>query len=128
MPCEIRAFCLSRSQRSNDSLTNVGACGEPAGDTSPWGHRRSGRCPRPLTDIACRSARCPGGKSYVHLVDGEGPYLEVTASGGKLWRWKYRFAGKEKRLALVRYPDVALAGRGERDRLAGVERVIKGAR
>ena len=82
----------------------------------------------PLTDIACRNARCPEGKPYVRLVDGEGLYLEVTASGGKLWRWKYRFAGKEKRLALGRYPDVPLAGRVERDRLAGAERVIKGAR
>jgi len=26
----------------------------------------------------------------VRLADGEGLYLEVTAAGGKLWRWKYR--------------------------------------
>jgi integrase len=36
-------------------------------------------------------------------------YLEVTAAGGKYWRMKYRFGGKEKRLALGVYPDVSLA-------------------
>lgn len=36
-------------------------------------------------------------------------YLEVTAAGGKYWRLKYRFLGKEKRLALGVYPAVSLA-------------------
>jgi len=36
-------------------------------------------------------------------------YLEVTASGGKYWRLKFRYLGKEKRLALGIYPDVSLA-------------------
>jgi hypothetical protein len=52
----------------------------------------------PLTDLACRNARCPEGVPYVRLADGGGLNLEVTAAGGKLWRWKYRFGGKEKRL------------------------------
>ncbi len=43
------------------------------------------------------------------LFDGEGMYLLVTPSGGKYWRLKYRFAGKEKTLALGVYPDVGLA-------------------
>lgn len=82
----------------------------------------------PLTDLVCRNARCPEGKPYVRLADGEGLYLEVTAAGGKLWRWKYRYAGKEKRLALGRYPEVPLARRVERDRDRGTQRVIQGAR
>jgi hypothetical protein len=41
----------------------------------------------PLTDLACRNARCPEGVPYVRLADGGGLYLEVTAAGGKLWRW-----------------------------------------
>ncbi|AGW14171.1 tyrosine-type recombinase/integrase [Megalodesulfovibrio gigas] len=35
-------------------------------------------------------------------------YLELSKAGGKLWRWKYRFEGKEKRLALGAWPDVSL--------------------
>jgi integrase len=35
-------------------------------------------------------------------------YLEVSPAGGKWWRWKYRFGGKEKRLSLGTYPDVSL--------------------
>jgi Arm DNA-binding domain len=34
-------------------------------------------------------------------------YLEVSPSGGKYWRLKYRFAGKEKRMALGVYPGVS---------------------
>jgi len=62
-----------------------------------------------LTDTECRNARCPEGRAYVRLADSGGLYLEVTATGSKLWRWKYRIAGKEKRLALGQYPDVPLA-------------------
>ncbi|MGY0633854.1 Arm DNA-binding domain-containing protein [Luteimonas sp. A478] len=40
--------------------------------------------------------------------------LEVAPSGGKLWRWKYRYEGKEKRLALGAYPEVELAEARER--------------
>lgn len=40
----------------------------------------------------------------------------MTPSGGKLWRFKYRFDGKEKLLALGAYPDVGLkAAREKRD-------------
>ena len=35
------------------------------------------------------------------LFDGRGLYLEVSPSEGKLWRLKFRFGGKEKRLALI---------------------------
>ena len=38
-----------------------------------------------------------------------GLYLEVTQTGAKLWRWQYRYAGKEKRLALGHYPRVSSA-------------------
>lgn len=68
----------------------------------------------PLTDIKIRSAK-PGPKAY-KLFDSGGLYLEVSTTGGKYWRWKYRFAGKEKRLALGVYPDIGLkAARGKRD-------------
>jgi hypothetical protein len=49
----------------------------------------------PLTDPKCRNARCPEGRPYSRLADSGGLYLEVTATDSKLWRWKYRHAGKE---------------------------------
>ncbi|WP_338113692.1 Arm DNA-binding domain-containing protein [Thiococcus pfennigii] len=42
------------------------------------------------------------------LFGERGLYLEVSPSGGKWWRLKYRFQGKEKRLSLGVYPDVGL--------------------
>ena len=42
-------------------------------------------------------------------TDAKGLYLEVFPNGSKLWRYKYRYTGKQKRLALGRYPDVGLA-------------------
>lgn len=65
-----------------------------------------------LTDVAVRNAK-PTGKLY-RLFDERGMYLEVSAAGGKWWRFKYRFAGKEKRLSLGVYPDVGLKEARER--------------
>lgn len=47
-------------------------------------------------------------KTY-RLADGGGLYLEVSKSGAKYWRLKYRFAGKEKRLAIGVYPQIKSA-------------------
>ncbi|MEW6489347.1 MAG: integrase arm-type DNA-binding domain-containing protein [Thermodesulfobacteriota bacterium] len=60
----------------------------------------------PLTDTAIRNAK-PATKPR-KLSDERGLYLEVAPSGGKWWRLKYRFGGKEKRLSLGVYPDVGL--------------------
>ncbi|MFI4895650.1 MAG: tyrosine-type recombinase/integrase, partial [Steroidobacterales bacterium] len=60
----------------------------------------------PLSDTAIRNAK-PGTKP-MRLFDRDGLYLEVTPGGGKWWRFKYRFGGKEKRLSLGVYPDVEL--------------------
>lgn len=59
-----------------------------------------------LTDIAIKTAK-PQDKAY-KLFDGGGLYLEIAPSGGKWWRYKYRFGGKEQRLSLGTYPDVGL--------------------
>ena len=68
----------------------------------------------PLTDTAVRNAK-PAIKAR-KLFDGGGLYLEISPRGGKWWRWKYRFGGKEKRLSLGVYPDVSLkAARARHD-------------
>ena len=61
-----------------------------------------------LTDPACRNATCPEGKARHRLPDAGGLYLEVSPTGSKRWFAKYRFGGKEKRLALGSYPEVPL--------------------
>ena len=65
-----------------------------------------------LTDLAVRSA-APREKPY-RLADAAGMYLEIMPAGGKYWRLKYRYGGKEKRLALGVYPETALKQARER--------------
>ncbi len=65
-----------------------------------------------LTDIKIKNAK-PLAKPY-KLGDGEGMFLYVHPSGSKYWRLKYRFAGKEKLLALGVYPDISLQQARER--------------
>jgi integrase len=60
----------------------------------------------PLTDAQIR-ALVPQDRPY-RRSDDRGLYVEVFPTGSKLWRYKYRFAGKEKRLALGSYPSVKL--------------------
>ncbi|WP_070157238.1 tyrosine-type recombinase/integrase [Sphingobium phenoxybenzoativorans] len=59
-----------------------------------------------LTDMAVRQAK-PRTKDY-KLADSEGLYLFISKAGLRSWRFKYRFAGKERRLVLGRYPDIGL--------------------
>ena len=49
----------------------------------------------PLTDTIIRNAK-PSNKTR-RMFDGGGLYLEVSPKGGKWWRLKFRFDGKEKR-------------------------------
>lgn len=66
----------------------------------------------PLTDTKIRNAK-PTDKVQ-KLFDGGGLYLEVARSGGKWWRLKYRYGGKEKRLSLGVYPEISLRDARER--------------
>ena len=60
-----------------------------------------------LTDVQVRKAK-PTGAQY-KLSDGGGLYLAVTPQGGRLWRWKYRFEGKEQSMSFGAYPAVSLS-------------------
>jgi integrase len=68
-----------------------------------------------LTDAELRKAK-PGEKA-MRLFDGGGLYVEISPKGGKWWRLKYRFGGKEKLLSLGTYPTTGLkAARDKRDK------------
>ena len=60
----------------------------------------------PLTEIECRNAR-PSAKNRKISAEN-GLYLEVTPTGRKYWRVKYRFEGIEKRLAIGIYPEISI--------------------
>jgi integrase len=67
-----------------------------------------------LSDLTIRTAK-PREKPY-KLADGGGLHVVVQPSGARLWRVKYRFAGKEKLLSFGPYPAVPLASaRDKRD-------------
>jgi integrase len=66
----------------------------------------------PLTDLRIRAEK-PGEKPR-KLADGGGLYLLINPSGGKWWRLKYRYGGKEKLLSLGTYPEVSLREARER--------------
>jgi integrase len=69
----------------------------------------------PLTDRQVKSAK-PQAKD-TKLYDGNGLFLLVTKTGGKLWHFKYRFEGKEKKLTFGSYPQVSLVdARSQREK------------
>jgi len=65
-----------------------------------------------LTDTEVKRTKAKD-KPY-RMSDGGNLFLRVTPSGGKLWRWTYQFEGKEKLMALGKYPAVTLAQARER--------------
>jgi integrase len=60
----------------------------------------------PLSDMKVQKVK-PKDKP-VTLFDGGGLFLMVTPTGGKLWRFKYRYDGKQKLLAFGSYPEESL--------------------
>lgn len=60
--------------------------------------------------------RCETRPKPIKLGDERGLFLLLQLSGGKLWRLKYRYLGKEKKLSLGIYPDISLkAARARRN-------------
>ena len=70
-----------------------------------------------LTDAQLRNLTEPG-----RHFDGGGLYLELTKAGGKYWRLKYRYGGKEKLLAFGVYPGVSL--KAARDQASEARKVL----
>jgi hypothetical protein len=68
----------------------------------------------PLTDVTCRATK-PGPKRR-KLSDGCGLQLWIMPSGTRLWRFVYRYLGKQKNWAIGPYPKVSLTeARAQRD-------------
>lgn len=61
----------------------------------------------PITDVKIRNAK-PSTKPF-KIADSEGLYIEIRPSGKKLWRYRYKIAGKENVYALGGYPDLSLS-------------------
>jgi integrase len=59
-----------------------------------------------LTDMAIRKAKAT--ERPLKLFDGGGLFLLVEPTGGKLWRYRYRFGGAERKLSIGKYPDISL--------------------
>jgi integrase len=61
----------------------------------------------PLTDAEIKKAKLS--PKQITLFDGGGLFLLISPSGGKLWRFKYRYAGKERLMSFGSYPELSLA-------------------
>ncbi|MDB6104278.1 MAG: family transposase, partial [Gammaproteobacteria bacterium] len=117
---------LAHRIRKQQFLLDLGEQGRPAGDRSlkklweraltaepvpagcasnlpPSMHRNSAvrrvPLPRVRSDMPRRYPR--------KVFSGGGLYMYRTPSGGKYWRYKYRYGGKEKTLSLGAYPEVS---------------------
>lgn len=69
-----------------------------------------------LTDTRLRTSK-PKATLY-RIADRNGRCIEVRPNGSRIWRYRYRYAGKASMVGLGEYPAVSLAeARAERDRL-----------
>lgn len=63
----------------------------------------------PLTVQEVKNISCPDGKSQIKRSDGNNLFLLVKSSGSKLWRLRFRHAGKYQEMALGKYPSISLS-------------------
>jgi integrase len=62
-----------------------------------------------LTVQEIKNISCPDGKSQIKRSDGNNLFLLVKSGGGKLWRFRFRHAGKYQEMALGKYPSISLS-------------------
>jgi len=63
-----------------------------------------------LTALEIKSLSCPSGKNQVKKSDGKGLFILIKSNNSKLWRLRYKYAGKHQEMALGKYPSVSLHG------------------
>ena len=66
------------------------------------------------------------GKRIQKIFDGGGLYVEVRPSGGKFWRYAYRFDGKMQTLTIGQFPDISLSM--AREKHAEARRILASGR
>lgn len=74
-----------------------------------------------LTDVTIKKAK--GNGKIQKLFDGRGLFLYISPAGSKIWRLKYRFAGKEKLLIIGSYPEISL--REARDKMEQAQKLLE---
>jgi integrase len=62
-----------------------------------------------LTVQEVKNISCPDDKSQIKRSDGNNLFLLVKSSGSKLWRLRFRHAGKYQEMALGKYPSTSLS-------------------
>jgi len=63
----------------------------------------------PLTVLEVKNISCPDDKSQIKKSDGNNLFLLVKKCGSKLWRLRFRYAGKYQEMALGKYPSISLS-------------------
>ena len=63
----------------------------------------------PLTVLEVKNVTCPDDKLQFKKSDGNNLFLLVKRSGSKLWRLRFRYAGKYQEMALGKYPSISLS-------------------
>lgn len=74
-----------------------------------WGLFPETKCesPMPLTVAEVKNAKQR--EKLYKMADEKGLYLLVNPNGSKLWKFKYRFSGVEKKLSFGAFPDVSVS-------------------
>lgn len=62
-----------------------------------------------LTVQEIKNISCPDGKSQIKRSDGNNLFLLIKSGGAKLWRLRFRHAGKYQEMALGKYPSISLS-------------------
>lgn len=62
----------------------------------------------PLTALEVKSFSCPPDKKQIKKSDGNGLFLLIKNNNSKLWRLRFKYAGKHQEMALGKYPTVPL--------------------
>ena len=75
----------------------------------------------PLTEATIRAIKQSG--RVERYYDGYGLYLELSKAGSKLWRWKYRFGCKEKRLSFGAWPETTL--KQAREKMSEARKILR---
>lgn len=62
-----------------------------------------------LTALEIKSINCPNDKKQIKKTDGNGLFILVKSNNSKLWRFRYKYAGKHQEMALGKYPAISLS-------------------